>query len=56
MTAEQAPLLPPVPKDYSAAYVEELVNQSEHAFYLIQLQLDQARLVLAKLRTQIAPH
>ena len=48
--------LPPVPRDYSAAYVEELVNQNEMAFDLIQLQLDHARAVLAKLRTQIAPH
>ena len=48
--------LPPVPRDYSAAYVEELVNQHEQAIDLIQLQLNQARNVLAKLRTQIAPH
>jgi hypothetical protein len=44
------------PKDYSAAYVEELVNQLSNAESQIQWHLDLSRELLTKIRTQIAPH
>lgn len=45
-----------VPKDYSAAYVEELVNQHAWAMEQIQTNLNLAQHVLDKIRVQIAPH
>jgi hypothetical protein len=45
-----------MPTDYSAAYVEELVNQLSNAESQIQWHLDLSRELLTKIRTQIAPH
>jgi hypothetical protein len=44
------------PRDYPAAYVEELVNQHEWAIDQIQAYLNLSRSILAKLRTQVNPH
>jgi hypothetical protein len=48
---------PPLPpRDYSAAYVEELIIQHEWAMGQIQLNLNRTQDVLEKLRAQIRPH
>jgi|HubBroStandDraft_2_1064218.scaffolds.fasta_scaffold38871_2 hypothetical protein len=56
ITAGINPAAPLPPKDYSAAYVEELVNQLSNAESQIQWHLDLSRELLTKIRTQIAPH
>lgn len=43
------------PRDYSAAYVQELISQGEMAVKIIEMHLDVARTVLEKLQSQIAP-
>jgi hypothetical protein len=49
--------VPPLPpRDYSAAYVEELINQHAWAIQNIEQNLALAQHVLDKLRVQIAPH
>jgi hypothetical protein len=44
------------PTDYSAAYVDELIIQTETALDLMQVQLNLQRSVVAKLRSQVNPH
>jgi hypothetical protein len=46
------PAMPPE-IDYPAAYVDELVSQTEEAIGHIQIQLDKARRTLDKLRAEV---